>query len=120
MGCIMERDQFAFDYRKFEDLIVCIAEQATDIGLTKLEKLLYLCDFIAVERIGHPVTGEVYRNFDLGPVPKHIKAVLKGMSERLQEETISMKSGRKFVKFKVLVASDLSRRFAPEEQELIL
>jgi uncharacterized phage-associated protein len=114
------RDPFAFNYRKLEELIVCIAEKVPDIGMTKLEKLLYLCDFVAAERAGRPVTGEVYRNFDMGPVPKHIKAVLRGMKDQIREEVIQLKNGRSFRKFTPLRRCDLSRQFDDNEQKLVL
>lgn len=69
------------DVAKMKELIVCLVGRA-EVGLTKLEKLMYLCDFTAAERLGHPITGETYRNFALGPVPKHFVPVFNELLEK--------------------------------------
>jgi uncharacterized phage-associated protein len=62
------------DLTKLRALTLCIAERAPDIGVTKLEKLLYLCDFEAIRTLGESITSDTYKNFQWGPVPKHFKA----------------------------------------------
>jgi hypothetical protein len=91
-------DQNRLDVRKFEELILVIAHRAPDIGLTKLEKLLYLCDFISAENRGVPITCETYRHFDRGPVPKHIMPILEQMeASQLKKEELPSARG-KFIK----------------------
>jgi hypothetical protein len=60
-----------------------------------------LCDFIAAERLGAPITGEIYRHFDSGPIAKHLLPVLKDMEEKkiLNVEKIKLRDGKKFTKF---------------------
>lgn len=73
------------EFGKLKELIVCLVG-STDVGLTKLEKLMYLCDFSAAEKLGRPITGETYRHFQLGPVPKHF---VPAMNELVESGTIS-------------------------------
>jgi uncharacterized phage-associated protein len=116
----VKADEIRFDPRKLEELILWIADKATDIGLTKLEKLLYLCDFVAAEKTGKPITGEVYRHFDRGPVPKHIKPILAGMkSGKLdqQEKPLKNRDG-KFIKLKPLRRCD-EGKFTQGERQIV-
>jgi hypothetical protein len=108
-----------FDVRKFEELILVIAHRAPDIGLTKLEKLLYLCDFISAESRGVPITGEMYTHFDRGPVPKHIKRILPAMAALLKQEELprANKPG-KFIKLTPKRKSKNSM-FSADEQRTI-
>jgi uncharacterized phage-associated protein len=39
------------------------------VGKVKLFKLLYLADFTAYVELGAPITGDTYKNFEMGPVP---------------------------------------------------
>ena len=39
------------------------------VGKVKLFKLLYLADFTAYLELGTSITGDVYENFEMGPVP---------------------------------------------------
>jgi uncharacterized phage-associated protein len=64
------------DLTKLRSLTLYIAERATAIGVTKLEKLLYLCDFEAIRALGTSITCDTYKNFQWGPVPKHFKVAL--------------------------------------------
>jgi uncharacterized phage-associated protein len=104
------QDEIRFDPQKFEELILWIADKAPDIGLTKLEKLLYLCDFISAEKTGAPITGEVYRHFDRGPVPKDIKRILSAMhGAKLDQQEKPLGKNGKFIKLKPLRKCDQSK-----------
>jgi uncharacterized phage-associated protein len=60
------------DETKLKTLIAYFAEK-THPGKVKLFKLLYLADFTAHVEIGHSITGEVYENYPLGPVPAFLR-----------------------------------------------
>jgi hypothetical protein len=48
---------FRFDKEKFKELVLYLAEKCeTDpsFGVTKLNKLLYYCDFVAYSELGKP------------------------------------------------------------------
>jgi len=87
---------------KLEELILCLAESASEIGITKLEKLMYLCDFEAIKELGESITGDTYRNFQWGPVPKHfIPAYENLLNEgRLEKREIRLKSGKDFTELR--------------------
>src|SRR5438477_2454430 len=86
------------DLDKLEGLILCLTESASDIGITKLEKLLYLCDFEAIKELGKSITGDKYKNFQWGPVPKHFIPAYEGLLKegKLQKREIKLQSGRDF------------------------
>jgi uncharacterized phage-associated protein len=110
-------EEIVFDYRRLEELIVCLCEKASNIGVTKLEKLLYLCDFIAAEKTGKPITGDTYRHFRRGPVPKHFVPVFAGMQGKdIETQTIPISLGT----FNKVVPTRKARDiFSPVEKDII-
>jgi hypothetical protein len=94
----MFSDEIKLDKQKFEELIIWIAGKTPNLGITKLEKLLYLCDFIAAEKTGIPITGEIYRRFALGPVPKHFVQIMQGLEGRDLETQATGSARRPFKK----------------------
>jgi uncharacterized phage-associated protein len=48
-------------------------------GATKLNKLLYFCDFIAYVELGKPITGAKYFRLGNGPAPKCMVPVRREM-----------------------------------------
>ena len=67
-----------FDEKKFEELILLIARECEDhtyFGATKLNKILFFCDFRAFAELGSPITGEEYVALEHGPVPRHFLPV---------------------------------------------
>jgi hypothetical protein len=106
-----------FDYRKLQELILYIASRAENIGAVKLEKLLYLCDFTAYDRLGTSITGEVYRHFKNGPIAKHLKPVVFDMENDKKSISVTseeLAAGISFTRFKPKRESDLSV-FSKEE-----
>lgn len=62
-----------FDSGKFKELILHLADQSGDdpgFAMTKLNKLLYFCDFEAFRRLGHSITGARYQKLDWGPAAR--------------------------------------------------
>jgi uncharacterized phage-associated protein len=53
---------------KLQSAVAYLARKLSP-GKVKLFKLLYLADFHAHTTLGHSITGEMYENFDMGPVP---------------------------------------------------
>ena len=64
---------------KYKNAILFFSERISHLGKTKLNKLLYFLDFDHYEKHGKPVTGDIYINNDLGPVPSNIDEVLTEM-----------------------------------------
>lgn len=59
-----------FNRQKFKELILYLADKSGDdegFGMTKLNKLLYFCDFEAYRRLGRSITGAEYQKLRWGP-----------------------------------------------------
>ena len=71
-------DMQKFDRTKFKELILLIARECEDhnyFGATKLNKILFFCDFKAFAELGSPITGAEYVALEHGPVPRHFVPV---------------------------------------------
>ena len=61
--------------KKLKELILYIADRCaedTTFGAVKLNKILYLSDFIAYGEFGKPITGVEYMKLPNGPAPKRL------------------------------------------------
>lgn len=81
----------SFDPRRFEELILLLAklsEEDEHFGATKLNKLLFYCDFLAYAHLGAPLTGAPYQKLEYGPAPRPLKPTLAKLVRegRLAEE----------------------------------
>jgi antitoxin SocA-like protein len=59
-----------FDSQKFKQLILYLAEKSggdPGFAATKLNKLMYFCDFEAFRLLGHSITGARYQKLPWGP-----------------------------------------------------
>lgn len=69
--------------QKLEELMVYVSRhpRVSDLGLTKLWKLLFYIDREALRSLGHTVTGSEYIKYEHGPVPsrgeKHLKKLCR-------------------------------------------
>jgi hypothetical protein len=110
------------DLKKLKSLVHYICSKCPDrnlLGATKLNKILWYADSIALETRGIPITGETYVKRQYGPVPKDIPQVI----DKLESEgAIAVKSTpfhnyekREYVSLKDPNIS----MFAPEEISLI-
>lgn len=73
------------DTRKMEELILYLAslsEFDPHFGATKLNKLLFFCDFTAYSRLGKSITGYDYQRWDHGPRPSHLDELMTDMHEK--------------------------------------
>ena len=74
-----------FDRKKFEKLILLIArecESHTFFGATKLNKMLFFCDFVAFAELGSPMTGAEYIALEHGPVPRLLVPIRDEMAKK--------------------------------------
>ncbi|MFD1516369.1 Panacea domain-containing protein [Pseudonocardia yunnanensis] len=75
----------SYDSRKFEELLLYIAEESVGdpkFGKTKLNKILYYVDFSAYGSFGKSVTGAEYQRRPYGPVPRQITAARNALLAR--------------------------------------
>lgn len=67
-----------FPDERFRELILYLAhtsESDPKFGSTKLNKLLFFCDFLAFRSLGHSITEQEYQKLPYGPAPRAIKPV---------------------------------------------
>jgi hypothetical protein len=74
----------ATDDRKTKELILYLAaksEADPRFSATKLNKLLFYCDFTAYRRLGRSITGHSYWKLQFGPAPKAMLPILNQMQQ---------------------------------------
>jgi len=104
---------------KYENAILFFAERVRDLGRVKLNKLLYFADFDHFEKYGEAITGDVYLNHELGPVPSHIQDVLADMIRERKVEVVS-EPLIDFVRFRLKpLVPCRADAFAPSEIEML-
>lgn len=67
---------------KMRELILYLAtksEKDPRFSSTKLNKLLFYCDFAAYRQLGSPITGHNYQKLPFGPAPKAMLPMLDRM-----------------------------------------
>lgn len=73
------------DERKLQELILYVAAKCQRdplFGAVKLNKILFLSDFLAYARLGAPITGVEYMKLPLGPAPKYLAPIREEMVRR--------------------------------------
>lgn len=72
------------DDGKFRELILYLADKSQadpKFGSTKLNKLLFFCDFLAYKSLGRSITGHEYQKLPHGPAPRALLPVRELMVE---------------------------------------
>ena len=69
-----------FDFKKFENLVLYFLETCKSVGKTKLNKLLWYCDFKNFKEHGTSITGAKYLHLQYGPVPHNYDCLLQILS----------------------------------------
>ncbi len=67
-----------FERAKFKELVLYLAEKSAEdplFGATKLNKLLFFCDFLAYGQFGRSLTGARYQKLSHGPAPRQLLPV---------------------------------------------
>ena len=87
------------DEAKLAELILYISQRcATDpkFGAIKLNKILYLSDFLSFGNFGEPITGVEYQHLRLGPAPRRLIPVREALQSagKFVVQTLPLKSGR--------------------------
>lgn len=106
------------DFDKLVALVQFFAVMNHNLFKTKLQKLLFYADFLAVKRYGRPITGLVYVHHHYGPVPAHLDLIQWAL---LTNGDIDVKPFEGPYEGEVIIASqepDLTL-FSQEELEVI-
>jgi hypothetical protein len=72
------------DDRKMKELVLYLAAKSESdprFSATKLNKLLFYCDFAAYRRFGRSITGHSYQKLPFGPAPKAMLPVVDQMKQ---------------------------------------
>ncbi len=87
----------AMHSRKLEELIVYLGKQpgVTNLGLTKLWKLIYFVDSQSLREFGESVTGSEFIKYEHGPVPSHGDKHLRRMTRSGEVTTTARDIGGK-------------------------
>lgn len=100
------------DEQKLSELIIYISQKcATDpkFGAVKLNKILYLSDFLAFGNWGEPITGVEYQHLRQGPAPRRLIPVRDTLQQsgKLVVQSLPLKSGKRQVRTVNLVDPNL-------------
>lgn len=110
-----------FDREKLKALVLYISSRCepSDLGATKLHKVLYFSDMIQFAATGRPITGAIYRKRPHGPTCDALLKTLKDLeSDGLIDVTEENFFGYIKKRFRSKVDPDLSR-FGPSELEIV-
>jgi hypothetical protein len=69
---------------KFKELILYIAQESegdSTFGATKLNKILFFCDFLSFRAYGESITEQRYFKLPFGPAPRALVPVVKELEE---------------------------------------
>jgi hypothetical protein len=82
----MERQTYSpiFEAAKFKELMLYAAEKSVEdpmFGATKLNKILFFCDFLCFGLAGHSITGASYQRLKNGPVPIQLPAIAREIEQ---------------------------------------
>ena len=102
---------------RFKELIVYISRKCSSddtFGATKLNKILFFCDFLRFGELGTSITGEEYWKLPNGPAPKRLIQV---KSEMLNKDVAEIQRPYfgKFQKRLVPLREPNLKVFSPEE-----
>lgn len=80
-----------FDRRKFEELVLYIAERTADdrqFGRTKLAKVLFYADFEAFRLYGEAITRAPYQAWQYGPYPPALESAINRLKNERRIEVL--------------------------------
>lgn len=81
--------QFSFDFdRSLAAMVYIASKPVTSLDTYKLCKLVFLSDKLHTVRFGRPITGDVLRAMDYGPVPSAVYDVLKAFLANEENERV--------------------------------
>lgn len=107
-----------FNREKFEELVLLVARECeghTFFGATKLNKILFFCDFSAFAELGNSITGAEYIALEYGPVPRLLVQIRNDMVKK-GELVVEHRGNQERVIARRNAKADL---FSPAEHYLI-
>lgn len=109
------------DNAKLKELILLIANHpnVTDLGLTKLYKLLYFADVECLRALGQTATGAEYVKYEHGPVPSRGEKELKSLKRAEALTTAKEPYGSYFIERVIPQRAAQADAFSPDELQAI-
>lgn len=106
--------------QKYENLIIRIVNSidSSNLGKTKLYKLLFFIDYENFKKNGNTITGDDYLRYPMGPVPKSFWEVVRVMEDNGKIEYKNEIKYYPMVCFKALKEEE-PHIFESEEEEVI-
>jgi len=77
-----------YDVEKFKNAVLFFATRVGNLGITKLNKLLYFSDFEHFKRYGRPILGDRYVRMEQGPVPSISYATFNANFRDKQDDSL--------------------------------
>lgn len=98
-----------FELDKMFQMILFIVDKSSGVFTTKLNKLLWYCDFWHFNLFKKSISGSHYVHLPLGPVPDDYKWIIAAAinDKLLNEEEIVFSSGDVGTKYRALMSSDI-------------
>lgn len=102
----------AFNERKFDELVLYVAQKSLDdpkYGAVKLNKILFFSDFFAFAKLGQPITGATYQRLPQGPCAREMKPRQRALEQQGDAVDVPRPAGMHTQKrFTALRAPDLN------------
>ena len=70
-----------YDLEKLKNMILYLAERLNGVFVTKLNKLVWYCDFLHFKETSVSITGTQYLHLQYGPVPKYYDHIIGFMQD---------------------------------------
>lgn len=104
------------------ELILYISQKCVDdatFGATKLNKILWIVDFLAYARDGTPITGVEYQRLPQGPAPRRLPPVRESL---IRDGSLSEEHRRRggFVQKRPVALRDPDITFLSDEQRALI
>lgn len=103
-----------FDLDKLFTVVLELTHQCGGLVKTKLNKMLWYCDFLHFRQFGVSITGSPYLHLQYGPVPAHYDMLI----DLMELEGLVVRSERVFDGEKGIVGDVLSASTAPDSNAL--
>ena len=113
-----------FNAYKFRQLMLCVADRSRAdhwYWATKLNRILYFCDFRSFAELGQPIIGATYMRLSEGPVPCELLSQRRAATTD-EEAQIERKRVFKFTQHRLVPTGPVglsAECFSPEEQGII-
>ena len=112
----------AVAHEKLRNLILFIGTHAkvAQLGLTKLNKLIYYSDVIALRELGHSTTGSDYIKYDHGLVPSRGEKFIKELKKEgaIESRIVDLGKSAKMNRIKSLRSAE-TKHFSQPELEIM-